>query len=289
MRSRAIALATVVAGLAQALPLAAQDSSALVRLTTREDLRGFEPVGRIDAGTAGVDGFFCTGVLIAADLVLTAAHCLINPDQSPVGAATITFRAGLADGTALAERRALRTVVPADFRWIDPSPFEQMRIDVGLIELAEPIPSSLISPYVVAAPAKGDEVSVLSYAEGREEALSWQRACNVVAREEGLILVDCDVTHGSSGAPVLDRSHYRAKIVSIISAGYVEDGKTLTWGMELPALVAQLKADLRAGRVTSETAVEAPPQVTGKRITVGGAGSGLNGGDGDTGARFVSP
>jgi protease YdgD len=272
-----------------ALPALAQDSSGLTRLTTREELRGFEPVGRVDFGEEGEDGF-CTGVLIAADLVLTAAHCLINPDQTPVDAATITFRAGLADGVALAESAVLRTVVPQEYRWIDPSPFEQMRIDVGLMQLAEPIPSSLISPFVVAAPGAGDEVSVVSYADGREAALSWQRACNVVTRQEGLILVDCDVTYGSSGAPVLDRSHYRAKIVSIISAGYDDNGRQLTWGMmDLPDLVARLKDDLRAGRVTSEVAAVPQERSTGKRITVGGAGFGLSGGDGDTGARFVKP
>lgn len=263
--------------------VAAQDG--LVRLTTREQLRGFEPVGRVDS-----PGGFCTGVLIAPDLVLTAGHCALARDNTPIDAGTITFRPGLADGIALVEAKVARTVVHPDFRMMDPSPASMIQVDVALLQLATPIPTSVISPYSVASPGDGDEVSVVSYASGREEALSWQRACNVLGRQDGLIAVDCDVTYGSSGAPVLDRSHYRAKVVSIISAGYNENGMRVTWGMELPAIVAQLKQALRNGRATSEAAMTAEaeveatdaPRVVGKRITVGGASN-------DTGARFVKP
>lgn len=267
--------------------LAAQENSGLDELRSREELRGFEPVGRVDVENGG----FCTGALIAPDLVLTAGHCVLNRDGSAVDAGRITFRPGLSYGSALVEAKVARTIVDPEYRNIDPSPMEMIERDAALLQLAEPIPTSVISPYAVARPSNGDEVSVVSYAEGREEALSWQRVCHVVGREKALIGFDCDVTFGSSGAPVLDRTGYRAKIVSIISAGATEDGKPISIGMELPALVDRLKTALRRGDATSVAAAEAEvagktvPSMPGKpvkRITVGGASA-------TGGARFVSP
>ncbi len=279
---KSLALLLLLAGMATA-----QENSGLVELVTREELRGFEPVGRVDIA----DGGFCTGALIAPDLVLTAGHCVLDRDGVPVAADRITFRAGLAYGTALVEAAVVRTIVDPAYRNLDPVPVEMIDLDVALLQLAEPIPSALISPFAVARPANGDEVSVVSYAEGREEALSWQRVCKVIGREERQIAVDCDVTHGSSGAPVLDRSGYRAKIVSIISAGGEWDGQTVSFGMELPEQVDRLKAALRSGKATSEAAAPADSGVgtgvTGmpgkppKRITLGSGGSG--------GAKFLSP
>lgn len=281
MRRAAFALVSLLAG---AVPGMAQDNSGLDRLSTREDLRGFEAIGRVDI----IEGGFCTGTLIAPDLVLTAGHCVLQDDGSPIPAERISFRAGLADGVVIAEAAVQRTVVDPRFNELDSDWMKQLERDVALLQLAEPIPTSLIAPFTVALPGKGDEVSVVSYAAGREEALSWQRSCHAVDRQAALIAFDCDVTFGASGAPVLDRSHYRAKIVSIISAGSSLDGQPIAIGMELPSRVAALKTALRNGQVTSEAAArpvyedEAVKPQVGKRITVGG-------GTGDTGARFIKP
>lgn len=276
---RALCCLVLLAGAA-----AAEGNSGLVELVTREDLRGFEPVGRVDIRNGG----FCTGALIAADLVLTAGHCVVEPDGAPIAADRITFRAGLAYGTALVEAAVTRTVVDPEYRSLDPAPVEMVERDVALLQLADPIPSALISPFVVALPSGGEEVSVVSYAQGREEALSWQRLCKVVGRRDRLIAVDCDVTFGSSGAPVLARSGYRAKIVSMISAGGELEGQPISFGMELPARVDALKAALRRGEATSQLpdpglATEAPglPGKPAKRMTTGEGATG--------GAKFLAP
>lgn len=260
-----------------AVPVSAQVNSGLDRLETREDLRGWEAVGRVDI----VDGGYCTGTLIASDLVLTAAHCVVDPGQVPIDAARITFRAGYADGLAIAESPVIRTVAAKGYTGLNAAPVEDLLADIAILQLAKPIPTSVISPFTVAMPGTGDEVSVVSYARGRDEVLSWQRVCKVIGQRGGAIATDCDVTHGSSGAPVLDRSGYRAKIVSIISSGYSEDGKTTAFGMVLPEIVDELKARLRAGQVTSEAVGFDQPQKA-KRI-------GLGSGNADIGARFIKP
>ena len=92
-----------ITGLAIGLALAgsaAAQTTGLKRLTLRQDLLGFEAVGRLDLGRGG----YCTGVLFAPELVLTAGHCLATLSRGAIAIGDIRFRAGLRDGAAIAER-----------------------------------------------------------------------------------------------------------------------------------------------------------------------------------------
>lgn len=251
-------------------------NSGLERLTRADQITSWKAVGRVDIGESG----YCTGTLIAADLVLTAAHCLYDHAGRSVEPAKIMFRAGFADGSSIAESSVQRMVAHADYvpSKNGRSTLKQVMHDVALLQLSSPVSTSLAPPFAVSSPGHGDEVSVVSYAQGRSEALSWQRACSVLGRRSGLIAMDCDVTFGSSGAPVFDRSQGRGQIVSIISSGGRDGSRVVALGMELPQLISDLKAQLRAGRgVQGESG---QPMASVRRITVGSGGAA-------SGARFV--
>ena len=59
---------------------------------------------------------------------------------------------------------------------------------------------------------------------------------------------DCAGEPGSSGAPIFDMSGHAPRIVSMISSIGRYRGRRIIYGMELPAVVRDLKAALRSGR-----------------------------------------
>lgn len=82
------------------------------------------------------------------------------------------------------------------------------------------------------------------------------------------------------GAPIFERTGYRVKVVGIASAHFDQDGRAILLAMELPDIIAALKAALRRGEAKS-LAATAVPKSGAKRIKPG-QGS-------DTGAKFLSP
>ncbi len=247
-------------------------STGLRELSDREDLLGWEAVGRLDLAGQG----FCSGTLIAPDLVLTAAHCVYDPQGRLRSAEQIRFRAGLQDGRAIAERQALQIAAHPNYHPGRGPDLENVTHDVALIRLDSPISSFEADPFVLHSGRNyGDEISVTSYGMGREAAPSRQRRCNLMAENRQVMMIDCNVTFGSSGAPVFSLVGGRGRILSLVSSGGVYQGRRVAFGMKLADRVAELKAQLRRNPT-------AAPDRRIKRIRVG---SGNSAG----GAKFVRP
>ncbi|WP_170461210.1 trypsin-like serine peptidase [Ruegeria arenilitoris] len=268
MTCRIVTLALILAGIAASA--VAQDSGKR-RLTDRDDLYGWEAIGRLDIG----DRSFCTGTLIAQDLVLTAAHCATDKATGRTYApGEITFRAGLSDGHALAEGTVVQIAVLPDY---DPrvglSP-EMVRVDVALMRLDQPIPYTVANPFALhSGRVAGDEISIASYGRGRSEAITRQRSCRILERRQGLITFNCDVTFGSSGSAILARNGPRWQILSVVSAVGTDGRRKVGFGMELEGIVSDLKAIMRR---------DAPqPKAKIRRLQVGSGKS-------SSGAKFIS-
>lgn len=246
-------------------------SDGLRRLTDRDDLLGWEAVGRLDTAEGG----FCTATLIASDQVLTAAHCVYKNGRLR-NASELRFRAGLRDGVAIAERSIAAIAVPDGYDPRSGMTLDNVAVDVAVLQLSQPVTTAEANPFVLhQGSISGTRISVTSYGQGRAEAPSRQRACTIVAESQPIFAFDCNVTFGSSGAPVFVMHGDRGRIVSVISGGGTVGDQRASFGMALPDVVASLKSDLRRQGVRSGTA-------TIRRL---GTGEGRT----TTGAKFVRP
>jgi Trypsin len=182
-----------------ALPALAQDTG-LVSLQTADAGRDWQAVGRLDLGSRG----FCTGTLIAPDLVLTAAHCLFDKETGARNdVASIEFLAGWRNGRAEAYRHISRALPHPEYVYGGQAGIDRVGFDIALLQLDQPILLPSIQPMpTAAAPRVGAEVGVVSYARGLPCA-GWQARCagpELQCRFRGLWRADfCGAGRGGAG------------------------------------------------------------------------------------------
>jgi len=201
-------------------PLGVPSVSAEARgLSDEAQALRYAAVGRLNIGGQG----HCTATLIAPDLALTAAHCLVNRRTGATWRAErLTFLPGWRMGEAAAILRG-RHAAPAPGFLDTPGP----ELDLALIRVTEGAEGAP-SPIPVAGTASpGTVVSALSYGRDRGEALSVQSGCAVVARQGRLLRTTCDALPGISGAPLIHEGVDGPELVGVIVAAL---------GAEPPAL-----------------------------------------------------
>lgn len=252
-------------------PAQAQETG-LVTLQTRQDSEGWEAVGRLDIRGKG----FCTAALIRDRLILTAAHCLYDSDGSLIAADRFRFQAGLRDGRSEATRDISRAVAHPEYRFrVNATDPTEVAMDIAVLELAQPIRTTRIQPYMIAErPLTGDDVGVVSYGRGREDAASLQEVCKVLGRQTGVVVMTCEVEFGSSGAPVFMVVDGQTRIASVVSAMAQVNGEKVSLGTSLAGPLNELLSYFAA-------LGPARPGGSQRLISIGERN--------ETGAKFVSP
>jgi protease YdgD len=174
-------------------------------------------------------------------LVLTAVHCVYD---RTTGAAhkpkDFVFCSGLREGKVAVERRIVGVAGHNGYLPMEPLSAKNMSHDVVLLQLSSPIPFSEMDPFTLHTDVvKNGPVSVVPYGRWRTDAQSRQRECQMMDRQENVMIFDCDVTYGSSGAIIF--SHLNERGCVILGMTQI-NGKKSALGMYLPPLIADLKS-----------------------------------------------
>ncbi|GAB4545534.1 MAG: hypothetical protein Tsb0013_03450 [Phycisphaerales bacterium] len=119
--------------------------SAYNQLASQEHLGA---VGQVRAGSMG-----CTGVLVAPNLVLTAAHCVVDAAGRRIPTAQVSFRVDPPNGPARTYRAAFVDVHP------DYEPDAGPSTDIALITLSQDV--TIVDPLPVTTANPRDRVATL--------------------------------------------------------------------------------------------------------------------------------
>jgi protease YdgD len=227
-------LALAVALIAMAVTLAAEADE---RARIAPPGYPFDAVGRVERGGDG----YCTGVLVAADRVVTAAHCLWDRELGRlVPPARLHFVAGFRRGDYRGHAKVRAVRVDPELRF--DARGRPSRLDLDYVELTLERAVAGVTPLELAPPrSAGRELVRVGYGRSRPYLPTSTGPCLPIEASSSarLLVHDCPAQDGDSGGPLLVQDGTGWRVAAIQVANVNEAGRAV--GIAVP-LARQLPA-----------------------------------------------
>ena len=179
----------------------------------------------------------CRGTLIGADLVLTAAHCIVAIGGSlPVDPASVTFSIAGKDGVVAVHQVSDIATDPEFFREEGAPTRAFIARDIALLRLEtiEKGPFDSMAPFDL----NKSHIALLPVSEG---AVFLAEPCKAQYEANNIVLLSCARMKGTSGSPGYALVNGERRVVAVISATGTQDNAPITFAVNPMGLLSSLK------------------------------------------------
>ena len=184
-------------------------------------------IGELDTGAPGIH---CSAILVRADMVVTASHCLDISTQGPAAPGQLVFRPDMGATTgALPASRGVSVRMGAQIRSGNLRN-QDVPVDWALVQISPPLRSvrpipvaSLTIAQMLRRIGSGDRLITAGYGNGASDTLKERDGCRLFSQQElGLypddswLQLDCFIRTGDSGGAIVLLDGGRPLLVGIV-------------------------------------------------------------------------